>query len=70
MNKFQNESGSTDKYGNQLDEWSEEQEAYLLIYPVLYQNLPSFKINALGENEMISSSNVYFIYGRKQIIFK
>lgn len=68
MNKFQNESGSTDKYGNQLDEWSEEQEAYLLIYPVLYQNLPSFKINALGENEMISSSNVYFIYGRNGII--
>lgn len=68
MNKLQNESGTTDKHGNPLEEWSEEQEAYLIVYPVLHQNIPSLKMNAISENELISSSNVYFIYGRNGLI--
>lgn len=68
MNELQNASDATDKYGNPLEKWGSEQEAYLVVYPVIYRNIPSLKMNAVSENELISSSNVYFIYGRNGLI--
>lgn len=68
MNELQNTSDATDKYGNPLEKWGSEQEAYLVVYPVIYRNIPSLKMNAVSENELISSSNVYFIYGRNGLI--
>lgn len=68
VNFLQDEYDARDKYGEKVSKWSDEQEAYLLIYPVLYQNIPSLCMNANGENELISSSKVYFIYGRNGLI--
>ncbi len=68
VNFLQDEYDARDKYGNKVNKWSDEQEAYLLIYPVLYQNIPSLCMNANGENELISSSKVYFVYGKKGLI--
>ncbi len=68
VNFLQDEYDARDKYGEKVSKWSDEQEAYLLIYPVLYQNIPSLCMNANGENELISSSKVYFIYGKNGLI--
>lgn len=69
VNQLQDEYDTRDKYGEKVSKWGYEQDAYLLIYPVLYQNIPSLSImNATGENEFISSSRVYFIYGRNGLI--
>lgn len=68
VNFLQDEYDARDKYGEKVSKWSDEQEAYLLIYPVLYQNIPSLCINATGENESISLSKVYFIYGKNGLI--
>lgn len=68
VNFLQDEYDARDKYGEEVSKWSDEQEAYLLIYPVLYQNIPSLCMNANGENELISSSKVYFIYGKNGLI--
>lgn len=68
VNFLQDEYDARDKYGDKVSKWSDEQEAYLLIYPVLYQNIPSLCMNANGENELISSSKVYFIYGKNGLI--
>lgn len=68
VNFLQDEYDARDKYGEKVSKWSDEQEAYLLIYPVLYQNIPSLCMNANGENESISSSKVYFIYGKNGLI--
>ena len=68
VNFLQDEYDARDKHGEKVSKWSDEQEAYLLIYPVLYQNIPSLCMNANGENEYISSSKVYFIYGINGLI--
>lgn len=68
VNFLQDEYDARDKYGEKVSKWSDEQEAYLLIYPVLYQNIPLLCINATGENESISLSKVYFIYGKNGLI--
>lgn len=68
VNHLQDEYDAKDKYGEKVSKWNAEQEAYLLIYPVLYQNIPSLNMTATGENELISSSKVYFIYGRNGLI--
>lgn len=68
VNFLQDEYDARDKYGNKVSKWSDEQEAYLLVYPVLFQNIPSLCMNANGENELISSSKVYFIYGKNGLI--
>ena len=68
VNFLQDEYDARDKHGEKVSKWSDEQEAYLLIYPVLYQNIPSLCMNATGENELISSSKVYFIYGKNGLI--
>lgn len=68
VNFLQDEYDVRDKYGEKVSKWNDEQEAYLLIYPVLYQNIPSLCMNATGENESISSSKVYFIYGKNGLI--
>ena len=68
VNFLQDEYDARDKHGEKVSKWSDEQEAYLLIYPVLYQNIPSLCMNANGENEYISSSKVYFIYGKNGLI--
>lgn len=68
VNFLQDEYDARDKYGEKVSKWSDEQEAYLLIYPVLYQNIPSLCMNANGKNELISSSKVYFIYGKNGLI--
>ena len=46
VNFLQDEYDARDKYGEKVSKWSDEQEAYLLIYPVLYQNIPSLCMNA------------------------
>lgn len=68
MKNLQKEDGTTDKYGNKVQTWEEEQEAYFIIYPVLYENIPSTGMNAIGENEFISSPKAYFVYGRNGLI--
>lgn len=68
VNNLQDEYDARDKYGEKVSKWNAEQEAYLLIYPVLYQNIPSLNMTATGENELISSSKAYFIYGRNGLI--
>lgn len=68
INKLQNEENATDKYGRDLKQMNIEQEAYLIVYPVVYHNIPSLKISANSQNELISRSSVYFIYGRNGII--
>lgn len=68
VNFLQDEYDARDKYGEKVSKWSDEQEAYLLIYPFFYQNIPSLCMNANGENELISSSKVYFIYGKNGLI--
>lgn len=68
MKNLQKEDGTTDKYGNKVQTWKEEQEAYFIIYPVLYENIPSTGMNAIGENEFISSPKAYFVYGRNGLI--
>ena len=68
VNFLQDEYDVRDKHGKKVSKWGSEQDAYLLIYPVLYQNIPSLCMNANGENEYISSSKVYFIYGKNGLI--
>lgn len=68
VNRLQEEYDVRDKYGETVEKWNSEQDAYLLIYPVLYQNIPSLCMNATGENEQISSPKVYFIFGRNGLI--
>ena len=69
VNHLQDEMDARDKYGNAVSKWTSEQEAYLLVYPVLYQNIPSLYISSANNtNEMMSSSKVWFIYGRNGLI--
>lgn len=69
VNQLQDEMDARDKYGNAASKWTSEQEAYLLVYPVLYQNIPSLYLStANNTNEMMSSPKVWFIYGRNGLI--
>lgn len=69
VNQLQDEMDAKDKYGNPVSKWTSEQEAYLLVYPVLYQNIPSLYLStANNTNEMMSSSKVWFVYGRNGLI--
>ncbi|MBQ2980890.1 MAG: hypothetical protein IJD58_02065 [Lachnospiraceae bacterium] len=68
INRLQDEWDVRDKHGEKAIRWTNDQDAYLLLYPVCYQGIPSSNMNATGENEIISSSSVYFVYGRKGMI--
>ena len=68
VNFLQDEYDVRDKYGEKVSKWNSEQDAYLLVYPVLYQNIPSLYMNATGENELITSPRVYFVYGKNGLI--
>lgn len=69
VNQLQDEMGAKDKYGNAASKWTSEQEAYLLVYPVLYKNIPSLYLStANNTNEMMSSSRAWFVYGRNGLI--
>ncbi|MBQ3865117.1 MAG: hypothetical protein II781_04695 [Clostridia bacterium] len=65
VNRLQDELDVRDKHGSPAERWAADQEAYLIVYPVLYQDIPSLYVgSATGENEMLTSSKAWFIYGR------
>ncbi len=69
INRIQEKEDVRDKHGEEVAKWDSQQDAYLLIYPVLYQSIPSPCISsATGENEILTSSKAYFVYGRNGLI--
>lgn len=61
-------SGTADKNGDPVQQWTSDQDAYLIVYPLLYTGLPALQLNAMGENTLYNNSNVWFIYGKNGLI--
>lgn len=57
-----------DKNGKESKPFTEEDDAYLVIYPVEYNKIPSTSIMATGENESLECSKIFFIYSKSGII--
>lgn len=57
-----------DRNGEPVSMRTEEDDAYALIYPVLYQGLVSQGFWGSGENSILSSAKVYFVYGRTGLV--
>ena len=68
INSIQDEKNAKDKYGNEPDRFTYDQEAYVIIYPILYNNLPSLQFRATGINENYYGSAAYVVYGRNGVI--
>ena len=61
-------SATRDKYENDLRQFTEQDDAYLIIYPVEYKGIPSSQVMAMGENELIECSKVFFLYSKSGLI--
>ena len=68
INSIQDEKNAKDKYGNEPDRFTYDQEAYVIIYPILYNNWPSLQFRATGINENYYGSAAYVVYGRNGVI--
>ena len=68
VNRMLTENSSADKSGNPVQQWTSAQDAYLIVYPLLYTGLPSLQLNAMGENTLYNNANIWFIYGQNGLI--
>ena len=68
VNRMLTENSSADKSGNPVQQWTSAQDAYLIVYPLLYTGLPSLQLNAIGENTLYNNANIWFIYGQNGLI--
>ena len=68
INKINKEENATNKYGEGVTILEENDDAYLIFYPVVTDNIPSSNIFANGANEILDCSKVFFIYSNEGII--
>ena len=68
VNKINKEENATNKYGEGVTILEENDDAYLIFYPVVTDNIPSSNIFANGANEILDCSKVFFIYSNEGII--
>ncbi len=62
-------TGATlDKYEQKIEPYTEDNNAYLIVYPVEYNKIPSSQIMAFGENELLERSRAFFVYSKDGII--
>lgn len=57
-----------DKNDKELNNFTEEDNAYLIVYPIEYKKVPSSYVFAMGENELLESSKAFFVYSKTGLI--